>query len=398
LIRTSVSTNIVLLDSVAEAATLLKDRLGEAAPSLVIAYFTEDLALPALAVSLQAQFPNAAIFGGTTCRGVISQDGVFAQSEGVLGLMAVSDAGGAFGVGSAWLGDNPRAAATSALEQALLAAGRPYETPGLLMICQPRGEEERVLEGIADLVGLGCPIIGGSSADEAIAGGWRQLCGPSVLENHVVIAAQFPSAPSAIAFQSGYAPTGLKARVTASAGREVLELDGMSAGKRYAELTGGIVPVDATGLILAESTAAPLARVAGRDGGADEYILSHPARITSEGALALFTEALQGEELLLMSGERSGLIERAGRVVRDATRLLELDGATVAGGLVIYCAGCMLHVSDQLAEIHESLVDAFGGASFLTAFTFGEQGSLASAGNRHGNLMVSAGLYGRTSD
>jgi hypothetical protein len=35
-----------------------------------------------------------------------------------------------------------------------------------------------------------------------------------------------------------------------------------------------------------------------------------------------------------------------------------------------------------------------GGAPFLGAFTFGEQGAITDGANRHGNLMVSGLVFG----
>jgi len=46
----------------------------------------------------------------------------------------------------------------------------------------------------------------------------------------------------------------------------------------------------------------------------------------------------------------------------------------IAGGLVIYCAGCMLTVQDQMDNVVGHLNDALEGRPFLGSFTFGEQG------------------------
>jgi hypothetical protein len=60
----------------------------------------------------------------------------------------------------------------------------------------------------------------------------------------------------------------------------------------------------------------------------------------------------------------------------------------VVGALVVYCAGCMLTVGGRMSEVPEQL-DAALNAPFLGVFTFGEQGRLGAAANRHGNLMIS---------
>ena len=69
----------------------------------------------------------------------------------------------------------------------------------------------------------------------------------------------------------------------------------------------------------------------------------------------------------------------------------------VAAGLVIFCGGCFLTVRERIGEVHQKLVSAMGEKPFLTAFTFGEQGRVGDAGNRHGNLMISALLLAKSS-
>ena len=50
----------------------------------------------------------------------------------------------------------------------------------------------------------------------------------------------------------------------------------------------------------------------------------------------------------------------------------------------------MLHVRERMGEVAAEVSAALGGAPFLGAFTFGEQGAIVDSCNRHGNLMVAA--------
>ena len=63
-----------------------------------------------------------------------------------------------------------------------------------------------------------------------------------------------------------------------------------------------------------------------------------------------------------MSGGRESLIERAGRVVRDARSALPAPQSAISGGLMIYCAGCMLAISDDLDAVAAGIKAAFGEA------------------------------------
>ena len=59
-----------------------------------------------------------------------------------------------------------------------------------------------------------------------------------------------------------------------------------------------------------------------------------------------------------------------------------------------FCGGCMLAVKDQLETIHASILNKAQGLPFLVAFTFGEQGCFPDGKSRHGNLMISATVFG----
>lgn len=371
-----------------ELSSVIASRLGAGVTQLTV-FSTEDIGASGLAEELARRFPHAAIFGGTSCRGIVTEEGVHCGPN-VSGVLALSDPEGACGDGFAPIGDDPRGAARAALQMALERSGRPYESPSLVWTCQPPGFEEDVIAGFADIVGPGCPIMGGSSADNAIAGRWRQFTGAGSMTDAIVVVALFLSSPHGLAFKSGYAPTGVKGAVTMSDRRRLVEIDGMPAAHTYAEWTGGIIDPDKPGLILQQSAPAPLARRIGTYAGVPEFLLSHPATVEADGSLSLFTEIGEGEDVYVMTGSRESLIERGGMVARDARRTLN---ARTVGGLVIHCAGCMLAVEDELEAVASNLWEGMGGAPFLAAFTFGEQGALVSSGNRHGNLMIAATVF-----
>lgn len=385
-----------LASSGPEAAEQITRDIGvklNAPVSLLVCFATEAAAGNDIAEELCRRFPETPVFGGTSCRGVVTEAGVHLGPNAV-GVLALSDPDGAYGAAAVPIGDDARAAVKAALEQALDEAGRAFETPALVWICQPPGIEEEVLAAVAEVVGPKCPIMGGSSADETISGGWRQFSRAGAHTDHVVVAVLFPSAPIGMAFKSGYAPTGRQGVITKSDGRCLIEIDGRPAAAVYSEWTDGLVDPNTPGVILQQSTPAPLARRVGAYGGVDEYVLSHPASIEQDGALRLFTEVSEGEIVHGMTGERQSLIDRAGRVVSDARDSVGRK-VDVSGGLVIYCGGCMLALADSLEQVGEGMTTAFGGAPFLAAFTFGEQGALVSSGNRHGNLMIASTVFGR---
>jgi hypothetical protein len=378
-----------------EAAAALAARL--VAPSLVLAYADARHDPAVLAEGLARRFPGSAVLGGSSCLGVMNPSGFHAAGEGgapALGLLGIADAEGAYGTGLAVLGSDPRGAAAQATEAALVRAGRPYETPGLIWVCAAPGTEEAVLAGIADVVGPRVPVLGGSSADNEVAGHWWQIGeAPSMLRGGVAVAVLFPSSRIGHAFQSGYEPAGPAGRVTAARGRAVLAIDGAPAAEIYRGWTQGRIGAEPA-TILAASTWSPLARSVGAVEGVPFWLLAHPARVTEDGALALFAEVPEGTEIAMMAGTEAGLIGRIGRVAHEAMEAAELAPHQVKGALAIYCAGCMLAVRPRMEEVVAELRAALPGVPFLGAFTFGEQGQSVAGTNLHGNLMISVVVLG----
>jgi len=392
-----IATAFSLADGAEQAAfETARDLHGRLAgvPQLLVLYATEHRAEPALVASLSAHLPGAQIVGGTSCGGVMTEHGFHSGPDGAVGVLGVIDAEGAYGVGASPLDDDAHAAGAAAVERALVAAGRDFETPTLVWCCQPPGCEEGVLAGVQSVIGAQTPIIGGSSADESIAGAWRQFSSEGVLQDHVVVAVLFPSARHGAAFQSGYAPTGRSGVVTRAHDRQILEIDHQPAGEVYGGWTCGAVGGDGAGAILAKSTPTPLGRIAAEVQGVPMFVLSHPALLGVAGDLSLFTDISEGDVVHMMRGSPESLVKRAGLVIDDACAMGGWAGADSLGGLVIYCGGCMLHVRDQMDEVVEEIRRAMPGAPFLGAFTFGEQGAIVDNCNRHGNLMVSALTFG----
>lgn len=379
--------------AIGEAADSLLAKLGRR-PDIVFIYATEHHAGPALTAGLAAALGDQRMIGGTTCGGVMTEAGFHAGEAGAVGLFGLCDPDGAFGVGFAPIGDDAHAAGVAATAAALADAGRDFESPSLVWCCQPPGSEERVLSGIEEVVGAKTPVIGGSSADEAIAGAWRQFATGRILDDHVAVAALFPSSPHGAAFQSGYAPTEHVGAVTKAHDRQVLEIDHRPAAEIYSAWTEGGVDAAAEGPILAKSTPTPLGRIAAEVSGVPMFVLSHPSMVGAGGDLSLFTDIQVGDRVHLMRGSPDSLVKRAGVVMADAVKLGGWGPGKSAGGLVIYCGGCMLHVRDRMEEVAAEVRLNLPDAPFLGAFTFGEQGAIVDACNRHGNLMVSALAFG----
>jgi len=393
-IATACTTEPGSVKAVEECFAALGLPPGEA-PTWCLIYHSESYESALVAATLSRLLGGAPSHGGTSCMGVMSTSGVCALEGVGLGLLAIRDPAGSYGVGAAEIGADPRAAAALAVERALEHADRPGEVPCLVWLNSAPGREEDLLAGIEELLGSSVPVAGGTTADNAVAGRWSQIANGEVFQDSVVVSVLFPTAAISCAFHSGYDPTPLRGRVTRAEGRLLQEIDGRQAAEVYDEWTGGLLgeALAEGGEVLSRTSLAPLGREVGALQGMPFYKLSHPSRVTAARELSLFTSVETGDEVVLMRGSRQSLISRAGRVAREAIQASDLPREAILGALVIYCAGCMLTIQDDMDQVAEEIAAELGGAPFLGVFTFGEQGCVVGQGSSHGNLMISTVVF-----
>lgn len=380
--------------AIAAAYDQLIKRLGDT-PNLLLLYGSVPYDWERALVLLGTLAPGVPVHGGTSCLGIMTEEG-FHSHQGVgMGLFGIIDTMGSYGVSAVSAGTDARAAATQATQHALKQAGREGEIPAMAWITTVPGHEEQVIKGIEDVLGSNVPITGGSSGDNTVTGEWSQFANGRVYRDAVVVMVMFLGTEVQSAFHSGYEPTHHKGRVTRATGRTLYEIDGRPAAGVYNEWIGGalIDVLQSGGNILARTSLHPLGRVVGTAGGFPYFMLAHPDQMTAEGALTLFANVVAGDELVLMEGTPASLVSRAGRVAATALQNREAQPKKIAGALVIYCAGCMLTVQPQMEEVVDGLRQVLGDAPILGAFTFGEQGCFAGGENRHGNLMISVLVF-----
>jgi len=171
-------------------------------PQLVLAYFSEHYDVVLLRNALSEEYPDAQILACSSCQGIMTDEG-YISDQGIA-LWSVSD----------HYGEN---------------SGRPGELPALILLHATPGHEEEVISGIESEVGGAVPIIGGSAADDLVAGQWNLFTHHQIAQKGVGIVVFYPSCQVSYSFHSGYASSGLSAIATRVEGREVIELDGRPA-------------------------------------------------------------------------------------------------------------------------------------------------------------------------
>jgi len=330
----------------------------------------------------------------SSCLGAMNNQGFQSQDGFGLSLMAFADDAGDFGVGITDQSNQPEDAAAQAVSQAITNANRPGEVPDLIWLASTPGNEEMVLSGIASIVGPKVPVIGGSVSDNTIAGDWWLSSKAQVECNGVLVIVMYPECLVGLSFHSGYAPTSKSGIVTQASGRVIETIDNQPAAQVYNTWTNGsIEPNLKGGSILSKVTFSPLGIEKGRIENIPHYMLIHPKRVLDHGELVLFSNIQIGDQITLMKGSAESLTARASSVVSGIIERKAWSQHQIAGAFVIYCAGCMLSIREDMDSVSEGIDEALGNAVFQGAFTFGEQGCFTDGTNRHGNLMISAVVF-----
>ena len=129
-------------------------------------------------------------------------------------------------------------------------------------------------------------------------------------------------------------------------------------------------------------------------GNVPRYLLSHPHEVRSDHALTFFTDVAVGDELAMMVGSEGGLMERTEHVVSRA-RGMAHRATPIAGGILIYCGGCVMAIGERAKDVGKLYAKAIASAPFIGAATFGEIGCFTgpTPTNRHGNLMCDTVLF-----
>ncbi|MDE1339241.1 FIST signal transduction protein [Vibrio aestuarianus] len=362
--------------------------------SSIVCYYTEDYSANLLSSEFAKHLPQTPIIGCSSCRGVMTEYGFI---EGpVIGVILIYDSSfSAFGTGFADLA-NPKDIKTTVnqvLDHALVNANRLGEVPSLIVLHSTPGHEERLIQSIDNKFGTQIPIIGGSAADNQIEGNWSIFTEAGATKDGFAVQLFFPSKPLNTGFSAGYSPTEFSGIVTKASGRYILEIDNEPAKRLYKEWVSDHSSVNICEQYIFEHvTRFPLGRIAGSLYQQPYYKLSHPVRMTRSGALELFTDITEGDEVTLMTGSRDQLITRASRVFKQVNTRNYHDTA-ILGAIAIFCAGSMLTLGSDITKVHEQIKAQIGDYPFICPFTFGEQGRFIGGENAHGNLMISSVIF-----
>lgn len=200
-ILTAQSRAIDVTHNVSEIATALDIGI-RGKPDFLALHFGPGSSGEAVRSVAEARLGVQALHGGSSLLGIMIEVGLKIDTCAGLGALAILDAAGNYGTGSADLANDPAQATCQANQAAL--------------------------------IGPETPIVGDSAADNDVSGNWSQFRPPPAKPHPgVVVSVLFPAGRVSSAYQSGYAPTGISGIVIRVIGRRLFGIDNLPAAQVY---------------------------------------------------------------------------------------------------------------------------------------------------------------------
>ena len=387
------SDNEVLSKALDEAVASATASLNGQAQAAYITATVEHDAESVLA-GFRQRLPGVALHGATTSLGLLTCEGVKNSGQGVVAVMLfASDNDGDFHSAASTDSDGRKAGRQVA--ETLRKAGKGSD-PILILVNATPGDEESILEGIAEVL-PDVPCQGGSAADHAIAGQWSLFTDAGCADVGVSCLGIYGKIKVGTSMVSPYACAGPQGTVTATGNdRNLARIDGKPAAEVLGEwLDGSIAPMIAEGgNVLAQTALRPIAiRKEKRDGS--EYLLTvHPAHVhADQGSVDVFARVRVGDIVCSMRGEENGLVEALPELVERALEQGGLSMDEVRGATLIFCAGCAAAVGTRIEDALRKLQESFRDVPLMGLCTFGEQGFVPELGSTHQDLSLSITLF-----
>jgi hypothetical protein len=362
-------------------------------PDLTIVFYNPQHDPQKILDGLQKQDrPMGKVFGETTHSGVLMPDGYHTSKQGVLGMMAMRQAGTTVGVGGASFDEcSPAEAAKLAWKRASENAGPNAGAPKMILLAVTLPHEEEVLASLQEATGPNIPLIGGTAAGSVDQisrkkiSNWSIIANDKVIHNGVGMAVFYSTEKFAWSYGGGYRRTSTSGIVTKCKPRLILEIDGRPAADVYNEWLGGrVYEAQKRGdNIVNFCSLYPICRITA---SYNQFIRAWPAEDpTMPGALRTGSTVNEGDKIYLSEGTWNLLLNHFASVPRLARE--STPGLSPSGGLFIYCGSALECIPNEARPQMAFLVGkSMNDLPWIGVFSWGEQGYIPGAGNLHSNL------------
>eukprot|EP00931_Biecheleriopsis_adriatica_P053583 TRINITY_DN31391_c0_g1_i2.p1 TRINITY_DN31391_c0_g1~~TRINITY_DN31391_c0_g1_i2.p1 ORF type:complete len:615 (+),score=114.68 TRINITY_DN31391_c0_g1_i2:37-1881(+) len=342
---------------------------------------------------------GGAFLGCTSSAGVMVNQSWCSHNDTGFGLFGIYDPEGCYVIGHA----NSMEEVGNVCKDALERAGQ-VSLPDFTITFPHPGAEETFLLELEKALGGKVPVIGGSSADNSVAGEWKQLSSShaKVTSSGYAFALCWPSVLVHAGFCSGFSPTENSGKITKMHNsRHIATIDGQKAAIVYNKWSAGKFDTEMKGKgdanILGPSTLTPLAIQYGTDPeGEPMYVVAHPHLLKpGDMSVTTFKDLPEGAELTCLAGTKQNLVTRLSKVSAQLLKQAPFKMEDIVGSFQIFCGGVMMAVKDDMPIAVEKLGLALDWKPSMGAVTFGEQGTFMDGTPGHGNLMFSSLVFSR---
>lgn len=315
---------------------------------------------------------------------IVPKAGYIDNEEGYSGMLSFEGEGLVVGVAGSPRNEEPREVGKRIAREAIKNAGVSKIPSYFCMIASPK-EEEDYLKGIQDVVGR-VPMFGGSAADNEVIGNWSIICNEQVFDDGCAVAFFFTNNEVCNVYTGDYEETMNIGVITRMKGkRQLVEIDGVPALKKYAEWTGKSLSSLRGSNLLVETITAPLGV---KDVLGDVTAVRHPMNGNSDLSMDIGSNLEVGTAVIQLKGSIDGLITSVKSAVEKINQRMKKEPIAY---YLIYCGGRRLGcaLAKREKELYEVVQDVVGNKPFLMGFTFGEYGSNNHSANTTGGLSIS---------
>src|SRR5574344_2129321 len=328
------------------------------------------------------------IIGCTSSAAICTQDGYLNKDTGYSGMMSF---GGKLkvGVAGAAKDGDAREMGRKLAHEAMKSARMKKAPDYFFMVCSP-AEEEFYLKGIEDVIGR-VPVFGGSAADNTVEGKWSVFCDDKVFADGCAIAFFYTDGYMKNLYDGAYTETTNSGIITKIKGnRTLVEIDGVPAGKKYAEWTGKNLDAIKGGNLLAASVFAPLAV---KDPIGSITAIRHPMFLNDDLSLNIGANLAINTAVIQMSATPASMVEANPKTIKKLNSLMEEEPQSY---FLVHCGGRRLGMAIEKVEdqIYPTVKAVTGDKEFLMVFTFGEYGTNDHSANTVSGLSLSYTGFG----
>jgi len=325
---------------------------------------------------------TAPIIGCTSSSGIIVPDGFISSENGFVGILSIGDPDTVVGVAGSKKEKTARETGRNVAKEAMQKAGLDFAPEYFYMVASP-GEEEEYLKGIEDVIGR-VPFFGGSAADNTVEGKWSIYTSEKIFSEGVAVAFFYTNKKMANVYTGAYHETTNVGVITKLNGkRNLVEIDGVPALKKYATWTGKRLKDIEGGNLLLATVTKPLGV---KDRLGDLVAIRHPMAGNSDLSMNIGNDLAENTAVIQMEASVDELIKSTSDTMKEINKKLE---GNVGAYLLVHCGGRKLGIGDRIDEVAKALKKEAKGVPFMTIFTFGEYGSVDHGANTCGGLMLS---------